>query len=88
LKLDSIFQTLEQLKSFKRFDWTISAPGPVHLHEILVGIAEAGERMLSMESCDIRLRHVACPLFSTDAVNRNQLLDKILVTNSLLANSS
>jgi hypothetical protein len=80
LKLNIIFQTLKKLKSLKRFDWTKSAPGPVHLHEILVGIAEAGEIMPSMESCHICLRHVACPLFSTDAVNKNQLLEKILVT--------
>jgi hypothetical protein len=81
LKLNSIFQTLEQLKSLKRFDWTSS--GPLHIHEFLAGIAEAGGRMWSMESCHIHHRYLACPLISADAVflvNRTQFLDKILVT--------
>jgi hypothetical protein len=80
LKLNSIFHTLEQLNSLKRFDWTSS--GPLHIHEFLAGIAEAGERMWSMESCHIRVRYVACPLISADAVflaNRTQFLDNILV---------
>jgi L-ribulose-5-phosphate 3-epimerase UlaE len=82
LKLDSIFHTLEQLNSLKRFDWTSS--GPLHLHEFLAGIAEAGERMPSMESVHIRVRYVACPLRSADtavvANRRTQLLERILVT--------
>jgi hypothetical protein len=82
LKLDSIFHTLEQLNSLKRFDWTSS--GPLHLHEFLAGIAEAGERMPSMESVHIRVRYLACPLKSADTAvvaNRtHKLLERILVT--------
>jgi hypothetical protein len=83
LKLTSIIHTLEQLKSLKRFDWT--SCGPLNIQECLAGIAEAGERMRSMESCHIRVSYLDCRWISMEAllianITRSRFLDKILVT--------
>jgi hypothetical protein len=84
---DSIFHTLEQLNSLKRFHWKFPS-GPVDIYEILAGFAEAGDRIMqSLESCHIHVDFVACPTQPEDAVERErfladraQLLEKILKT--------
>jgi hypothetical protein len=87
LKIDNIFNTLEQLKSLKRFRWTTL--GPVHLYEMLTGFAEAAMRMRSLRSCHVDAAKILRPFDpeNVDAVERDQLesnrariLQRILVT--------
>jgi hypothetical protein len=85
LKLDNIFQTLEQLHSLKRFKLTID--GPIEVNEMLAGVAEAGQRMRSLESCHIHVRSIVCtfhPNGGGDKMrflsNRTALLERLLKT--------
>jgi hypothetical protein len=85
LKLDNIFQTLEQLHSLKRFKLTID--GPIKVNEMLAGVAEAGQRMRSLESCHIHVRSIVCsfhPNGGGDRMrllsNRTELLERLLKT--------
>jgi hypothetical protein len=52
LKLKRIFETLEELKSLRRFKWTIC--GPLDVARILKWIAAAGRRMEKLEICHLR----------------------------------
>jgi hypothetical protein len=81
-KIDSIFHKLEEFHSLKRFNWSISAP--VKLHVLLTGLAEAGKRMPSLESCHIHVHWILCPIDPKRVVereqfeaSRTQILDKI-----------
>jgi hypothetical protein len=82
LKIDSFIHTLEEFHSLKRFNWSIS--GPVKLYELLAGLAEAGEKLPSLESCHIHVSWILCP-FHPESVakreqfeaNRTQILDTI-----------
>jgi hypothetical protein len=86
LKVENIFHTLEQLNSLKRFKLTIHRP--IKLYEILAGVAEAGQRMRSLESCHIHVpRIVGCSFHPDDGENRmrflstrTELLERILKT--------
>jgi hypothetical protein len=85
LKLNNIFHILEQLNSLKRFKLTID--GPIKLYEILAGIAEAGQRMRSLESCHMHVRSIVCSFDPDDGGDRmrflsngTELLERILKT--------
>jgi hypothetical protein len=85
---DNIFHTLEQLNSLKRFKLTIH--DPIQLYEMLAGVAEAGARMSSLESCHIQvcwLRCIVCSFHPNGCgdrmrllSNRTELLERILKT--------
>jgi hypothetical protein len=70
LKIDSIFHTLEEFHSLKRFNWSIS--GPVKLHVLLAGLAEAGEKLSSLESCHIHVHWILCPIHPESVLERQQ----------------
>jgi hypothetical protein len=70
LQLDSIWETLEELKSLKRFKWTIC--GPIDVAALLTGIAEAAGRMRKLESCHVRF--LCSTLDSADAVQSGPFL--------------
>jgi hypothetical protein len=84
LKLKRIFETLEELKSLRRFKWTIC--GLVDLSRILKWIAAAGRRMEKLEIC--HLRFIIRPtLDAAHAIEsegflreKKRLLKKILAT--------
>jgi hypothetical protein len=85
LKIDSIFHKLEEFHSLKRFNWSIS--GPVKLPVLLTGLAEAGEKLPSLESCRIHVSCILCPIDPESVVereqfqaNRIQILDTIFKT--------
>jgi hypothetical protein len=79
-----IFETLEELKSLRRFKWTIC--GPLDLARILKWIAAAGRRMEKLEIC--HLRFIVRPtLDAAHAIEskgflrkKKRLLKKILAT--------
>jgi hypothetical protein len=86
LKFKRIFETLEELKSLRRFKWTIW--GPVDLARILkwIAAAAAGRRMEKLEIC--HLRFIISPtLDAAHAIEsegflreKKRLLKKILAT--------
>jgi hypothetical protein len=85
VKLERIFEMLEELKSLKRFKWTIC--GPVDLAGVLKCFAEAGGKMEKLEMC--HLRFICSDLDSFDAVDSDgfyrketELLEEILVTRN------
>jgi hypothetical protein len=85
LKLNNIFHILEKLNSLKRFKLTID--GRIKLYEMLAGVAEARERMRSLESCHIYVRSIVCSIHHDDGgdrmrllLNRTELLERILKT--------
>jgi hypothetical protein len=88
LKVENVFNILEQLNSLKRFKLTIH--GPIKFYDSLAGVAEAGQRMRSLESCHIQVCWLRCIVCSFDPddggnrmrflSNRTELLERILKT--------
>jgi hypothetical protein len=84
LKFKRILETLEELKSLRRFKWTIC--GPLDVARILKWIAAAGRRMEKLEIC--HLRFIIRPtLDAAHAIKsegflrkKKRLLKKILAT--------
>jgi hypothetical protein len=79
LKLDSIWETLDQLRSLKRFKWTIS--GRINVGGVLPCLAAAAGNIRSMKSCHLRFVRFTD---DSDAVqeeffqNGTQLLENIV----------
>jgi hypothetical protein len=88
LKVENVFNTLEQLHSLKRFKLTID--GHIQLYEIVAGVSEARKRMRSLESCHIHVCRLRCIVWSFHPddggdrmrflSNRTEPLERILKT--------
>jgi hypothetical protein len=73
-ELGRLFRTLEQLNSLKRFH---CMEDPLSSHEIVAGVAKAGKRLRSLESCRIHASTVVFPYVQLEA-NTAELMRRIL----------